>query len=115
VNHNDWFPCKFRPPFTALLEAGVSLSVVSKQAGHASTEMTEAQYGWVADELARQQIAAVETGFAKSGKTTQVVSSQKRLSPDVMKGALEYATSSGLPLAQVIAILTGQDGNLAAE
>ncbi len=83
---------------TALLEAGVPLEVVSKHAGHANTDMTETTYGWITDDLAKQQVA-------------QITSAQKtptgELPADVMKLALDYAIKSGEPLDQVLETLRG--------
>ncbi len=83
---------------TALLEAGVPLEVVSKHAGHANTDMTETTYGWVTDDLAKQQVAAI---------TSAQKPVEAELPTDVMKLALDYALKTGEPLDQVISALRG--------
>jgi len=96
---------------THLLEQGVPMDVVSKYAGHANTDMTEGQYGWVTQELAQQQISAVNAGLNGGQKPA----STSTLSPDVMKMAMEYSLSTEQPLEDVLAILVGSGTAQAAE
>jgi hypothetical protein len=81
----------------------VPIEAVSAFAGHSDTKMTQVQYGWIDAEMHQQQVLAIESGMAGPKALPA-----PGLPPEVMLAALDYAKATGLPLAEVIAALTGK-------
>ena len=68
--------------------------------------MTQVQYGWIDAEMHQQQVLAIESGM--NGTAPKALPAPAGLPPEVMLAALDYAKAAGLPLGEVIAVLTGK-------